>query len=149
MTEPRSPRPITVTQVVSVLAAVLIILFIAAFADRAVESYRLGVWLSEMDGEIAALERTREALELEKERRQTGAWVDQALKEAGRFPPDVLVVRVVTPALAAPAWPEPTPSAQEAASGFVSRQPHQGQETGRLFGNPNWEAWMELLFGRQ
>lgn len=147
MTEPRSPRPITVTQVVSVLAAVLIILFIAAFADRAVESYRLGVWLAEMDYEIAALERTREALELERERRMSDAWIDQALREAGRFPPDVLVVRVVTPALAAPALHTPTPPAPEAVTEFTPLQP-QGQATGPLFGNPNWEAWMELLFGR-
>jgi hypothetical protein len=140
MPEPRVSRPITVTQVVGVLALVLILLFIVAFASKAVESYRLRTWLNDMEDEIAAMERTREALELEKERRESKAWVDEALKEAGRMPPDVLVVRLVTSEAAPAATREPPVS-------LATRLPDVTQ-VGPLFDNPNWKAWIDLIVGR-
>ncbi len=140
--EPRVSRPITVTQVVGMLALVLIVFFIVAFASKAVETYRLRTWLHDMEQEIAAMEREYAALTLEKQRRESDAWIDQALKEAGRVPPGVLVVRVVTPEAA------PKPEPREIVPGLVPRLPEAG-EIGPLFDNPNWKAWMDLILNRE
>lgn len=148
---PDSPfsRPITVTQVVGLVALVLIVLFVAAFASKAVEAYRLKMWLADIEQEIAAMERQREALELEIERRQSKAWIDQALKEAGRVPPGVLAVRLETSeegdtSAELPAAPTPRPAFRTP----TLAAPDQGR-AGPLFGNPNWKAWMDLLLSRQ
>jgi hypothetical protein len=149
MAEPRISKPITVTQVVGMLALVLIVFFVGAFASKAVETYRLRMWLSDMEQEIAAMERQRESLELELQRRESKAWIDQALKETGRVPPDVLVVRVMPSDAAAPAQAEAaalaptrpafsTPALDLAEDGL----------SGPLFGNPNWKAWMALFLNR-
>jgi hypothetical protein len=141
MTEPRISRPITVTQVVGMLALVLIVFFIASFASKAVETYRLRAWLYDMEQEIASMERQYAALELEKQRRESEAWIDEALKEAGLMPPDVLVVRVVAPDVA------PTPPPREIVPGLAPRLPGAG-EIGPLFDNPNWKAWVDLILNR-
>jgi hypothetical protein len=149
MTEPRFSRPITVTQVVGLVALVLIVLFVGAFASKAVESYRLGMWLHDIEQEIAAMERQREVLQLELERRQSKAWIDQALKEAGRIPPDVLAVRLATSeaddtSTGLPAAPTPRPAFRTP----TLAAPEKGR-AGPLFGNPNWKAWMDLILSRQ
>ncbi len=151
MAEPRSPKPITVTQVVGLLALILIVLFIGAFASKAIETYRLQNWLNEIEDEIASMERQREALQLEIERRQSKAWADQALKEAGRVPPDVLVVRLATAEPVEGAAPLSGPLTPTPRPGFYTpalSAPDQGR-TGPLFGNANWKAWMELIFGQE
>ncbi len=152
MAEPRISRPITVTQVVGLLALILIVFFVGAFASKAVETYRLRTWLNEIEQEIASLERQREALHLEIERRQSNAWIDQALKETGRVPADVLVVRVATPeAAASPGAGSAAPLVEDSRPTFSTPSldlPEDGR-SGPLFGSPNWKAWMALIFGRE
>lgn len=142
MAEPRIPKPITITQIVGVLALGLILLFIVSYTSKAIETYRLRTWRDNLIQEIQAMERQRQALVAEKERRETKAWIDQALKEAGRVPPDVLVVRVVVP--------ETTPTPATPPRG-IALLPPSGVEQLRtitFFDNPNWKAWMDLLLHR-
>lgn len=140
--EPRVSRPITVTQVVGMLALILIVFFIVSFASKAVETYRLRTWLHDMEQEIAFMEREYAALTLEKQRREADAWIDQALKEAGRVPPGVMMVRVEAPEAV------PTPQPREVLPGLTPRLPEAG-EIGPLFDNPNWKAWMDLILNRE
>lgn len=142
MVDSRGPRPISVTQVVGVLALAVIVFFIGAFASKAIRTYRLRAWRDDLRVEIAEMELDRQNLLLEIERRQSLAWIDEALKETGQVPPEVLAVRLVPSDGAAPAIDTGISEVQAGAS-LTDRV----QELS-YFDNPNWRAWMQLLLNR-
>jgi len=142
MVEPKGTRPITVAQVVGVLALAVIIFFIIAFASKAVTTYRLRAWRDDLQAEIAAMELEKQNLLLEIKRRESMAWVDEALKEAGQVPPGVLAVRLVSPdSVPADRQPSELAGARESLTGRM--------EGLRFFDNPNWRAWVQLLLHRE
>lgn len=142
MVDSRGPRPITVTQVVGVMALAVIVFFIGAFASKAIRTYRLRVWRDELKVEIAEMELDRQNLLLEIERRQSLAWIDEALKETGQVPPEVLAVRLVPSEGTVAAVDAPSILEQTGAS--LSDRMHDLS----YFDNPNWRAWMQLLLNR-
>ncbi|MHB1318894.1 MAG: hypothetical protein ACYCYF_09785 [Anaerolineae bacterium] len=142
MVESRGARPITATQVIGVLALTVIVFFIFAFASKAVRTYRLRVWRDDLKTEIAAMELERQGLLLEIQRRESRAWIDEALKETGRVPPGVTSVRLISPE----GSPELTQDTDvRSASGPTITQRVQSLS---YFDNPNWSAWMQLLISR-
>ena len=142
MVDSRGPRPISVTQVVGVLALAVIVFFIGAFASKAIRTYRLRAWRDDLRVEIAEMELDRQNLLLEIERRQSLAWIDEALKETGQVPPEVLAVRLVPSDGTSPAIDTGISEVQAGAS-LTDRV----QELS-YFDNPNWRAWMQLLLNR-
>ncbi len=88
------------------------------------------------------MELDRQNLLLEIERRQSLAWIDEALKETGQVPPEVLAVRLVPSDGTAPAIDTGISEVQAGAS-LTDRV----QELS-YFDNPNWRAWMQLLLNR-
>jgi hypothetical protein len=142
MIESHSTRPITLTQVVGVVALAVIVFFIVAFASKAISTYRLRAWRDDLRTEIASMELERQGLVLEIRRRGTTAWVDEALKETGLVPPDVISVRLVSPESGQSARDAP---AQQAEPGETIAERLQGLS---FFDNANWRAWLQLLQGR-
>ncbi|MGI6368059.1 MAG: hypothetical protein ACOX2L_06800 [Anaerolineae bacterium] len=139
MVEPRSQRPITLAQVVGILALALIVYFIIAFAGKAVSTYRLRAWRDELQAQIAVMELERQNLLLEIERRQSAAWLDEALKETGQVPSGVLAVRLVP--IEDSDSQDTAPSAgQVLTETLAERVQHLD-----YFDNPNWRAWMALI----
>ena len=141
---PRRGRALTKAQVIGILAMTLSLLFLISFATKSLELYRLRAWRAQLQQEIAAREREIAALKLEKERRESLAWVDQALRETGRVPPNVLVVTVLdaTPAPVAP----PAVAEEALAATLANRREILPQlPVGAWFRNPNWEAWQKLI----
>jgi hypothetical protein len=141
MLEAREPRPITVTQIVGVLALAVIVVFIIAFASKAISTYRLRVWRDDLQAEIARMDVERQDLLLEMRRRQSKPWIDQALRQTGQMPPDVLSVRLVSPEPSrdqthATRLDDPGPTITERVQGLA------------FFDNPNWDAWTDLLLDR-
>jgi hypothetical protein len=142
MVEAKVPRPVTVTQVVGMLALGMIVFFIIAFAGNAITTYRLRAWRDDLQMEIASMDLERQNLLIEIRRRESMAWVDQALKETGQVPPDVLAVRLVSSESAqrgqdAPEQVDLRPTLTDRVQGLS------------FFDNPNWRAWMQLLFDRE
>jgi hypothetical protein len=130
-------RTITKTQAIGILAMTLALFFVISFGAKSLELYRLHAWHAQLEQEIAAMQREIESLKLEKQRRESLAWVDQALRETGRVPSNVIVVTVIDVAPVAVAAPVVTPVLIQDAL------PHIPTET--LFRNPNWEAWQKLI----
>ena len=92
--------------------------------------------------EIEDLQREREALYAELERRQTYAWVDEQLRDMGMVPEGVVSV------IAVPAGPEPDPGAP-VGEDPAARPTPPAQEAGEggWFRNAHWEAWQRLIWG--
>ncbi|MBC7239056.1 MAG: hypothetical protein H5T71_03025 [Chloroflexi bacterium] len=138
-------RPLTKGRIVGLLVILLALFFMASFALKSAELSRLRAWRAQLVEEIAELERQKQALELEKQRRESFAWVDQALRQTGRVPAGVILVTVSTPA--APLAPQnlSTPSAEPAVRGAPI--PLGGEEG--FFHNANWAAWLRLIRQRE
>jgi len=138
---PRRGRAISKTQVIGILAMMLSLLFIVSFAMKSYELYRLRAWRAQLQQEIATRQREIAELQLEQERRESLAWVDQALRETGRVPPNVLVVTVLdaTPAPVAPVAEAP------AATPASRQEPLPQLPVDAWFRNPHWEAWKKLI----
>lgn len=143
MAESRSAKPITAAQVIGVLALTVIIFFIFAFASKAVRTYKLRVWRDDLKAEIATMEVERQGLLLEIQRRESKAWIDEALKETGRVPPGVTSVRLISP--------EGSPQSIQDADVQSAPGPTITQRVQSLsyFDNPNWSAWVQLLVNRE
>jgi hypothetical protein len=138
MNAKRSPRPVTITQLLGVLAFALALFFMVSFATKSVDAYRLRNWRDQALAEQVVLEHQRQALVDELRYRQSGAWEDEALRNTGQVAPGmvrvVVATRIVTPV--------PTPTVL-APSAVPSEPPAK-----RIwFRNPNWEAWRSLILG--
>lgn len=126
---------ITPRRIVGALAVGLTLFFVVAFGTKALDAYRLRAWRDRLQGEIAALERERDGLKEELRRRQSMAWVDEQLREAGLVPPGVVSV------VAVHAGPD-----LEATPAAPSREPAAAEPTRTaLFDNPHWDAWWRLI----
>lgn len=138
-------RPLTKGRIVGLLVILLALFFMASFALKSAELSRLRAWRAQLVEEIAELERQKQTLELEKQRRESFAWVDQALRQTGRVPAGVILVTVSTPP--APLAPQnvPVPSAEPAVRGA----PVLLGEEGGFFHNANWAAWLRLIRQRE
>ena len=87
---------------------------------------------------VSQMERERQELEDELSYRQSPAYVDAALRQAGLLPTDVIraipITRVVMRIDASAATPTPIPAT-------TATQVDRG-----VFQNPNWQAWRRLIW---
>jgi len=134
---------ITSTQIAAVVGSTVALLFVVAFVTRAMDAYRLRAWRDRLQVEIQDLEREREALRAELERRQTYAWVDEQLRDMGMVPEGVVSV------IAIPAGPEAAAGAPvgEDPAARPTPSPRTVAEEGGWFRNAHWEAWQRLIRG--
>lgn len=141
MGNPRGPvRPITTTQIIGILAATLALFFAVAFATKSVDAFRLRAWRDRLQGEIGAMQRQRAELVEEARRRNSVAWMEEVLRDAGQVGPGMVSIIAVTatPGPTAEPTPEVTPTPEETAA------PRSAP-----FDNPNWDAWWRLIAGTQ
>lgn len=137
----RRGRPLTKGRVIGLLVILLALFFMVSFALKSAELSRLRAWRAQLVEEIADLERQKQALELEKRRRESFAWVDQALRQTGRVPAGVTLITVATPS-APPSSPSvPMPPAASAPRGVPLPLPSEV----KFFQNENWAAWLRLI----
>jgi hypothetical protein len=137
MTTPRGPiRPITTAQIIGILAATLALFFMVAFATKSVDAFRLRAWRDQLQGEIEAMRRQREELVEEARRRNSVAWAEEVLRDAGQVGPGMVSVIAVTatPGPTAQPTPEVTPVPVETVAPRYAP-----------FDNPNWDAWWRLI----
>ena len=140
MDEGKASRPVTTSQVVAIIVFTLALFFAVAFATKLGEAYRLKNWRDQLEGEIAQMERQKEELEAQIKHRQSRAWADKVLREAGWLPEGAVRVIVVTSTPNPAGEPTPTPTPTETGSAL-------GTEETVFFHNPNWKAWQRLIFG--
>ena len=136
---PRPGRPVSMAQIFGIIAATLVLFFVVAFAAKALDAYRLRNWRERLQGEITSMKVQRAELQEELKRRQSDAWVEQMLRDAGQLPGGMVSVVAMT-ATPAPAE-EATPTAAPTVAPVES---HAAEEP---FNNPNWEAWRRLIWG--
>jgi hypothetical protein len=142
MSDARTPtRPVTAAQVMGVVTFTLALFFLVAFITKTAEAYRLRNWQAELRAEIAAMERQKQDLQAEIERRQSLAWVDGVLGEAGYLPEGVVAV-IPVPASGGTAAAGATPAPTAAAG-----QAEPAEQAGGAFDNPNWRGWGRLIWG--
>lgn len=141
---PRS-RPLTKGGLVGLLVLILALFFIVSFALKSGELARLRAWRAQLTEEIAGLERQKQALELEKRRCESFAWLDQALRQTGRVPAGVILVTVATPPASLPPLSVPTPSVTSTTRSVPL--PLSGEV--EFFHNENWAAWLRLIRQRE
>ena len=138
MSERGSSRPVSTTQVISILASTLALFFMVAFAAKSLEVHRLKYRRDQLEAARAALEWERQELEEELRHRQFTAWVEESLRDAGQAREGERRVTVET------ATPRsdgnPTPRV------VVTATPPTPSSV-RFFGNPNWDAWRDLIWG--
>jgi len=111
---------------------------VVAFASKSLDAYRLRERRDQLADEVATLEQQRADLQAEVLRRQTTPWMEEALRDAGLLPQDVVGVVPVT---ATPGPAVPTPSAQPVT---MPTAPAVGLAP---FANDNWQAWQRLIWG--
>ena len=103
-------HPVASHRVAIIVGASLVVWFVVAFTAKAVDAWRLRTWRDELQQEITAMQRERDTLRRELDRRQTYAWVDEQLRDAGLVPEGVVSV------MAVPATPAATEGAEAAPS---------------------------------
>lgn len=137
MTIQRGPiRPISTSQIIGILAATLALFFMVAFATESVEAYRLRAWRDQLQDEIEAMRRERAELEEEGHRRNSVAWAEEVLRDAGQVGPGMVSVLAIT------ATPGPTPAPTVVATPLPEATPIPRDAP---FDNPNWDAWWRLI----
>jgi len=128
---------VTPRRVVGVLAVTLALFFAVAFATKALDAYRLRAWRDRLQVEIVEMERERAALQDELRRRQTMAWLDECLREAGLVPEGVVSVVAV---------PVEAGEGATVAATDTGPGPAEPKRTAP-FDNPHWDAWRGLIWG--
>ena len=136
----RTKSGVTTAQIIGVLVFALALFFMVAFATKVVEAYRLRNWRDQLKREIAQMELQKKELQAEIRRRQSEAWVDKVLRDAGWVPEGAERVVVVQVTPAATPQPAPTPRQRMLAVPSVA-------EELTFFHNPHWRAWQRLIFG--
>ena len=137
MTIPRGPiRPISRTQIIGILAATLALFFMVAFVTESVDAIRLRAWRDQLEDEIEAMQRDREELVEEARRRNSAAWAEEVLRDAGQVGPGMVSVIAVT------ATPGPTVAPTASATPLLEETPVPRNAP---FDNPNWDAWWRLI----
>jgi hypothetical protein len=139
MEKHESSKPVTVEQVVGILASTLALFFMVAFLAKSLDAYRLRSWRDRLKEEIVGMGQQREELQEELRRRNSKAWVEEALRDAGQVSDRVVSVMVATSIPLAESRPSP-----QAASVAT---PGPDISTSYVFNNPHWRAWQELIWG--
>ena len=139
----RSPQSSRVSPLLGVLALCLTLFFVIAFVSQSLQARRLTAWRDSLAAEIESMERERDDLLLERERRESTEYADEVLREAGYAPKGAVRV-VAVPITATPA----SPSATESFAPEPETEPVGDGSTGtQWFDNPNWYAWRRLVLG--
>jgi hypothetical protein len=137
MSENRSTKTVTWTQLIAIVAGTMALFFLVAFVTKAVEAYQLRSWRNHLQGEISAMTEQRDVLWAEWQRRQSSAWIKQVLRDAGQVAAGEVRVFAV-PASPSPALgPTAVPTAASAPAPTL----------GSPFNNPHWAAWQRLIWG--
>lgn len=137
MTNPRGPiRPITTAQIIGILAATLALFFMVAFATKSVDAFRLRAWRDQLEGEIEAMQREREELAEEVRRRNSVAWAEEVLRDAGQVGPGMVSVIAVTATPGPTSEPTPVATPVPVETVVPRNVP---------FDNANWDAWWRLI----
>jgi len=138
VSEHKPSRPVSTAQIAGVLSSTLALFFVIAFVGKSLEAYRLRRWRDSVRVEIASMVRQRDELEQQVRRRQSDAWVEEVLRDAGQISDGLVRVVAVTftphPVVSA------TPGALPAATPAPAAPPS-------LFQNQNWRAWQRLIWG--
>ena len=138
MSEHRPPKPVTTAQIVGVLCSTLALFFIVAFASKSLDAYRLRKWRDSLTADIADMVREREELREEARRRQSVAWAEEVLRDAGQVSDDQVSV------VAATFTPHPVASPMVRATPTVAPGPAHEEA---LFQGEHWRAWQRLIWG--
>lgn len=138
MNEPLPSRPITVAQVIGIFASTLALFFMVAFVAKSLDAYRLKSWRARLQAEIEEMLQQRAVLEEEVRRRQSQAWLEEALRDTGQVAEGMISVTLMTATPGPTAFPKPTTTPSPTV-GMPSRR--------SLFSGPHWRAWMRLLWG--
>jgi len=128
-------------QLAAVICGTVAVIFVVSFAEKAVQARELLVWRSELEDEIAQLEREKVNLQAELAQRQQPEWYDQVLRDAGYVGEgDVRVVVEVV-------QPEESVVATDDGIGTALTTSEETTTNGSWFNNDNWRAWQTLLWG--
>ncbi|HUV95682.1 MAG TPA: hypothetical protein VMX14_12775 [Anaerolineae bacterium] len=138
MSESRPSRPVSAAQIAGILSSTLALFFVVAFAGKSLDAYRLSKWRDRLQVEVAEMVRQREELEEEVRRRQSAAWAEEALRDAGQVSDDL--VRVIVATFTPSPLESPTRRASPTATPAAA-----GQDA--LFRSDNWRAWQRLIWG--
>jgi len=138
VSEQRPPRPVTTAQIVGILSSTLALFFMVAFASKSLDAYRLRKWRDSLRTEIAEMARQRDELQEQVRRRQSEAWAEEVLRDAGQVAENL--VSVVAATFTPQPVVSPTPQATPAAT------PGPAQE-GAVFQTEHWRAWQRLIWG--
>ncbi|NLG27711.1 MAG: hypothetical protein GX557_07345 [Chloroflexi bacterium] len=138
MNQGRQTGPVNVIQLLVVLASTVSLWLLLGFAGKSLDAYRLRARREELAREVATLEQERSDLQAELVRRQTTPWLEEALRDSGMLPDDVVAVLPLT---ATPAPATPTPSVEPTAT------PTAPVESSHMFANPVWRSWRRLIWG--
>jgi len=138
MSESRPSRPVSAAQIAGILSSTLALFFVVAFAGKSLDAYRLSKWRDRLQVEVAEMVRQREELEEEVRRRQSAAWAEEALRDAGQVSDDL--VRVIVATFTPSPLESPTRRASPAATPAAA-----GQDA--LFQGEHWRAWQRLIWG--
>lgn len=138
MSAPSPFRPPSLGQLVAVLAATLALFFMISFVGKSVQAHRLKLLQQRLGLEQQQLIRRRDELQKEVERRQSDLWEAELLRDGGWTPPGGVRVIPVT------ATPDPASKPTPQAPPTKDQAPLVGLTT---FGNPQWRAWVRLIWG--
>jgi len=141
-----APRPVTVAQMVGVLAFALALFFVVAFVTKARDAYQLRAWRAELQADVSDLLREQAELELEIERRQSPDWVASVLRDAGMVKQGetAVIPEWRTPVPAVPAAIAPA-AAESVATPIPSPTETPPAEQSAPMGY--WHSWEQLIFG--
>lgn len=128
----------TTAQIVGILSSTLALFFMVAFASKSLDAYRLRKWRDSLRAEIVDMTRQREELREQARRRQSVAWAEEVLRDAGQVSDDLVSV------IAATFTPHPVASPTRRAT--PSPVPGAAHEEA-LFQSEHWRAWQRLIWG--
>src|SRR4030042_5910837 len=96
MLEPKPPKPLTTTQIVSVRAPTLALFFLIAFVTKSVEVHEGEERVTTLVFENQQLSQTRDALFEDREYRQYAPYAEEVVAVTGKVATDEIPVRVNT-----------------------------------------------------
>ncbi len=129
-------------QLAATICGTFAVIFVVSFAEKAVQARELLAWRSELEDELAQLEREKVNLQTELAQRQQPEWYDQVLRDAGYVNDgDVRVVVTLQEADETAAVAEDSETVNVASEETVT--------SGGWFSNDNWQAWQMLLWGNE
>lgn len=135
MTRKRQQGLISWGRIVAVVVVTIALFLAADFGRRAIDTYRLSRLVAALEEDVAVMRAENEALKERLEHTGTDAYIEEAAREKLRWvePGDTAVILLSSEDEEAPVT---TPVASQGTL--------QGEE---VMERPNWERWLDLLFG--